>query len=128
MCIRDRFNAVVEGRTRDCICSLEEIVIQGRELGQFVTDFIWYLRNLLLIQSADDAEGLVDMSEENLRQLKEDSKRADGNTLMRYIRVFSELSNQLRYASQKRVLIEVALIKLTRPSMETDMDLSLIHI
>ena len=116
------FNAVVEGRTRDCICSLEEIVIQGRELGQFVTDFIWYLRNLLLIQSADDAEGLVDMSEENLRQLKEDSKRADGNTLMRYIRVFSELSNQLRYASQKRVLIEVALIKLTRPSMETDMD------
>ena len=64
------FGAIVEGRTKDCICSLEEIVIQGRELGQFVTDFIWYMRNLLLIQSADDAEGLVDMSEENLKQLE----------------------------------------------------------
>ena len=41
---------------------------------------------------------------------------------MRYIRVLSELSNQLRYASQKRVMVEVALIKLTRPSMEPDMD------
>ena len=116
------FNAVIEGRTKDCITQLEEIVIQGRELGQFVTDFIWYLRNLLLVQSTDDAEGLLDMSEENLKQLKEDSTKTDGNTLMRYIRVLSELSNQLRYASQKRVMVEVTLIKLTRPSMEPDMD------
>jgi len=116
------FGAIVEGRTRDCICSLEEIVIQGRELGQFVTDFIWYMRNLLLIRSADDAEGLVDMSEENLKQLRSDAGKTDGTTLMRYIRIFSELSNQLRYASQKRVLVEVALIKLTRPSMEPNLD------
>lgn len=116
------FNAVTEGRTRDCITELEEIVIQGRELGQFVTDFIWYLRNLLLVQSADDPEGLVDLSEENLKQLKADCTKTDGNTLMRYIRVFSDLSNQLRYASQKRVLVEVALIRLTRPAMEPDLD------
>ena len=41
---------------------------------------------------------------------------------MRYIRVLSELSNQVRYATQKRVLIEVALIKLCRPAMETNYD------
>ena len=116
------FNAVIEGRTKDCITQLEEIVIQGRELGQFVTDFIWYLRNLLLVQSADDAEGLLDMSEENLKQLKEDSTKTDGNTLMRYIRIFSELSGQMRYASQKRVLLEIAFIKLTKPSMEQNLD------
>ena len=116
------FGAVAEGRTKDCIHILEEIVIQGRELGQFVTDFIWYIRNILLIQSADDGEGLVDMSQENVRQLKEDGKKADGPVLMRYIRVLSELGNQLRYASQKRVLIEVALIKLTKPSMEPDLE------
>lgn len=116
------FNAVADGRTRDCITELEEIVIQGRELGQFVTDFIWYLRNLLLVQSADDPEGLVDLSEENLKQLKADAVKADGNTLMRYIRVFSDLSSKLRYASQKRVLLEVALIRLTHPAMEPDLD------
>lgn len=116
------FRAVCQGRTKDCICELEEMVIQGRELGQFVTDFIWYMRNLLLAQSADDAEGLLDMSEENLRQLKEDTKLADGATLMRFIRIFSDLSNQIRFASQKRVLVEVAFIKLTRPDMETDLD------
>ena len=34
-----------------CIKVLEEIVIQGRELTQFVTDFTWYLRNLLIVKS-----------------------------------------------------------------------------
>ena len=35
--------------------------------------------------------------------------------LLRYIRIFSELSGQLRYATQKRVMLEVALIKLCTP-------------
>ena len=41
---------------------------------------------------------------------------------MRYIRIFSELSNQIRYATQKRVLMEIALIKLCKPQMERDYD------
>ena len=116
------FGAVVRGDTRQAILTLEELVVQGRELGQFVMDFIWYLRNLLLLKSTDDAEGLLDMSTENQKQLQEDAELADSNTLMRYIRIFSDLSNQLRYASQKRVLVEVAMIRLTKPAMEENLD------
>lgn len=114
--------AVLEKRTLDCISSLEEMVIQGRELGQFVTDFVWYLRNLLILKSAEDAENMLEMSEDNLRMLREEAELVQEETLMRFIRIFSELSNQLRYASQKRVLIELALIKLTRPQMEPSYD------
>ncbi len=116
------FRAVAQNKTKDCIACLEDMVIQGRELGQFVVDFIWYLRNLLIVKSVDNGENLIDMSTENQNLLREDSALADPETLLRYIRVFSDLSNQLRYASQKRVLIEVALIKLTRPQMEQNYD------
>ena len=119
---RELFRAVVGGQTKECILKLEEMVIQGRELTQFVVDFIWFLRNLLLLKTAEDAEDLLDMSEDNLKQLREDAKLADESTLMRYIRVFSELSNQIRFASQKRVLIELAFIKLTKPEMEQSLD------
>ena len=44
----------------------------------------------------------------------------DVETIMRYIRIFSELSGQIKYASQKRILVEIALIKLCRPDMEKD--------
>lgn len=116
------FRAVIENRTKDCIACLEELVLQGRELSQFVIDFIWYLRNLLIVKTVDDAENLLDMSTENQSQLKEDSSLVDNEILLRFIRVFSDLTNQLRYASQKRVLIEVALIKLTHPQMEQNLD------
>ena len=42
------------------------------------------------------------------------------DAVMRYIRIFSELSGQIKYAAQKRILIEIALIKLCRPDMEKD--------
>lgn len=100
--------------------SVEDIIIQGRELGQFVTDFTWYLRNLLLVRSSDDMEDILDMSSENISLLKEEAQMIDTDTLMRYIRIFSELSNQVKYASQKRVLVEIAMIKLCRPQMEQD--------
>ena len=119
---RDLFHAVVGKDTKKCILKLEEMVIQGRELSQFVVDFIWFMRNLLLLKTADDAQELLDMSEDNLKLLREDAKLVDENTLMRYIRVFSGLSSQIRFASQKRVLIELAFIKLTRPEMEQSLD------
>ena len=102
--------------------SVEELVMQGRELGQLTTDFTWYLRNLLLVKSSDNMEDVLDVSSENLAQLKEEAQMIENDTLIRYIRIFSELSNQLKYATQKRVLLEVAMIKLCKPAMEVSQD------
>ena len=102
--------------------TLEELVMQGRELSQLATDFTWYLRNLLLVKSSDNMEDVLDVSTENLAQLKEEAMMIENETLIRYIRIFSELSNQLKYATQKRVLLEVALIKLCKPAMESNVD------
>ena len=44
----------------------------------------------------------------------------DADVLIRYIRIFSELGNQIKYAVQKRILIEIAVIKLCKPEMEKD--------
>ena len=44
----------------------------------------------------------------------------DTDILMRYIRIFSELGSQIKYAAQKRILIEIAIIKLCKPEMEKD--------
>ena len=111
---------VLERDVTGCIGLLEEIVMQGRELTQFVTDFTWYLRNLLLVKSSDDIEDVIDVSSENLVRLREEAEMIEADAIMRYIRIFSELSGQIRYAAQKRILIEIALIKLCRPDMEKD--------
>ena len=116
------FQAVLASDTKACIREIEEMIIQGRDLSQLVNDFVWYMRNLLIAKTTDEPGDMLDMSEENLAVLKEEAAGVDTETLMRYIRIFSELSGQLRYASQKRILVEIAFIKLTTPSMEQNLD------
>lgn len=113
---------VLKGDVTGAIHVLEELIVGGRELTQFVGDFTWYMRNLLLVKTSENPEEAIDVSSENLKLLKEESEMTDVDTLMRYIRIFSDLSNQIRYATQKRVLVEIALIKLCRPAMETNLD------
>lgn len=102
------------------IATLDTLVDEGREMGQMVNDFTWYLRNLLLMQSSDDMEDVLDMSKEHIEALKEEAQLVKPEVLMRYIRIFSELGNQVKYATQKRILIEIAIIKLCKPQMEKD--------
>ncbi len=101
---------------------IEEVVMQGRELTQFVTDFIWHLRNLMLLKNSDDGdmENLLNVSAERLETMKAQAARTDINMIFRYIDVFSELSSRLRYSTQKRITLEMYVIRLLRPQMDTD--------
>lgn len=112
---------VIAGDAMRCIHLLEEIIMQGRDLSQFITDFTWYLRNLMLIKTSEACAEMIDMSSERLEILKAEAAMTDIDSIMRYIRILSELSGQLKYATGKRVLVEIGLIKLTKPAMESDM-------
>lgn len=111
---------VLKGDVAALFAHLEELIMQGRDLTQLVNDFTWYLRNLMLLKASDQMDDSLDVSAENLVQLKEEAAMVREDVLMRYIRIFSELANQIRYAANKRVLLEVAFIKLCRPQMQRD--------
>ena len=81
---------VLDGDVTQVILHLENMIMQGRDLTQLVNDFTWYLRNLLLLKSSDNMEDVLDVSAENLEQLKEEAAMVRDDTLMRYIRIFSE--------------------------------------
>lgn len=102
------------------IKELDELVMSGKDLTQFTVDFTWYLRNLLLVQSADQADDILDVSTESKKALLEEASMVEPSVLMRYIRIFSELSGQMKFSVQKRVVAEIALVKLTKPEMEQD--------
>ena len=85
MCSAELLREILAQHTSQAIKILEDLIIRGRELGQFVTDFIWYLRNLLLISASDNPEEAVDVSRENLERMKEECQMVDTETLMRSI-------------------------------------------
>ena len=110
---------ILKGSVDTCLSLLDDIVMQGRELTQFVNDFAWYLRNLLIAKTADDPAEVLEFSADNMQLLLSEAEAMEEGTIIRYIRILSELSNRIRYASQKRLMVEVELIKMCRPDTET---------
>lgn len=99
---------------------IDEIINQGRELNKFLSDFLWYLRNLLIIKQQDTNEESLGLTREAIEILKLQADVVETPTLLRYIRILSDLSNNLRNSSQIRVLLEVGFMKLCIPEMEAD--------
>lgn len=110
------------GDAGGCIQLFTGMVERGKEAGQFVSDFIWYLRNLLIVGTSNNASDLVDASEEQMHAYAEHASHLQPEVVMRYIRIMSELQSALRHAVNRRVQTEVSLIKLCRPQMETTSD------
>ena len=103
---------------------LDDIVMKGREIQAFVTDFISYLRDLLLISAEGSTEAdiadVLGVSSDTYEQMKMMTRKVDTESLMRYIRIFSELSSEIRYSSQKKTLTEIAIVRLLHPEMQDD--------
>ena len=99
---------------------LDDTVMRGRDLAQFVIDFTWYLRNLLLAKSVETPEEFLDISSDRMEGFLAEAAETQAETLVRYINVCSELTNRIRYAGAKRVMVEVELIRLCRPETETE--------
>lgn len=110
--------AISKKNVEELLGIIADSVEKGRELSQFINDFLQYLRNMLMSKAVDKTDGIVDMSRENLLRLQEDKEHFSIEELVRFIQRVSELSNQLRYSTQKRILIETGLIRLVYP--ETD--------
>ncbi len=116
------FKGAIDGDASTLLREINRAVDEGRDLSQFVSEFIWYLRNLMIVKSGADVDELLEMSEENIARIKEDAAEAELDTIIRYIRTFSDLENKLRYSTNKRIDIEIAVIKLCKPQMDNSFE------
>ena len=114
----DLFRSLHENRVKDALDILDRILEQGRELIQFVGDFIWYLRNIMLLKASEETGKSMDVSQDNLTRMIEDARCSELHEVIRYINVFSALSEQIRYSGSRRILTETALIRLCEPAMD----------
>ncbi len=103
------------------VALVDDLLSQGRELSQFVTDFTWYLRNIMLVQTDNPGEEVLGISRENLELMQEEAKDMDLQQVMRYIRILGECSNQMRFAANRRVIFELALLQMMQPALDTDL-------
>lgn len=108
--------------TLACMELLDRVMMDGRDLTQFLTDLIKHMRNLMVLQTTGGQGNVLDISEESMARLLAQSKEISYASLVRFIQELSKLESTLKYASSKRILLEVGMIKLCRPEVETSIE------
>ena len=112
--------AVIQRDVTGALAVVDEVSVQGRDFVQFAQDYMWYLRNLMLVKSSDVPAESLEVSNESLERLKENAAQLELPSIMLYIRELSKLTAEMKYSDQKRILLEIAVIRMCKPQMGTD--------
>ena len=108
------FNMAESFSAHDITLSLklvDELVRQGKDVRQFTKDLTEFFRNLLLTEVCADVHELVPVTEEVLSRMKQLASRLGKNQIIAYIDVFSSVEREMKWTSQPRLILELAVIK-----------------
>jgi len=97
--------------TAQCVNMIQKIVQEGKNIPQVTKDLLSHFR--FLIFSKLGAEATIDLPDEHIQQLREQSGRFSLETLKTVISVLSKTDSQMRWYPDARLLLEIALIELT---------------
>lgn len=116
--LTDAMNNNEGGRCMDII---DRVVLQGRDISQFVSDMITHLRNLLLAVSIEGETKALDYSKSYVDKLKLQGSAIGYEYVLSLISAFSELANQIKFSANPRILLEVCAIKGCNPVVSYDL-------
>ncbi len=92
---------------------INEIVEAGWDLRQFAKDVTEHFRNLFVIKNTKDHAEVVNATAEEMTRLESQADGFAPEDLARVIEALSALNNEMRYAADPRLILELALVKLT---------------
>ena len=110
---------IIERNVERCISTIEDIVYSGKDVYLFIKDLIEHYRNLLMAKVTNNPEEVLDMAEENIALVKEQSGRLRAEEIMRCIRILQEAEGNAKLSKQARLYLELAIIKMCKIEYDT---------
>ena len=115
-------SAIHEGDPGSGLTLIAELASRGADLRRFVADAIGYLRGVFLAQYSSNVEEVADASAETIAEWKQQATILSSTEVLRSIDLLSEALIQLRTGREERLVVELAVLKLTRPETVPDLE------
>ena len=90
---------------------VDRLVMDGKDIVQFVADLVENYRNLMVCKVAARPEDIIELSTEELSSLRKQSEGYSSNEIIYIIKELSAIEASLKWATHPRVVVEVGLIK-----------------
>lgn len=101
------------GKTADALVLLDRVLSDGKDVRQFMKDWLNHYRNLLMTKFIKDPQDIINMSVENIDRIRRQSGSIDLTDINRSILEISKIMNEARWSTQPRILLELLIVKMS---------------
>jgi len=113
---------IVDSDAGGALVLVSELARQGADLRRFVADAIAYMRGVFLSQYTSNVEDVVDESSETIQEWQGAANAISSAEVLRAIDELSAALLQIREGREERLVVELALLRLTKPEVVADLE------
>ncbi|BAH08431.1 DNA polymerase III subunit gamma/tau [Clostridium kluyveri] len=118
-------DSIIEKNVELSMKVIDDIVLSGKDIYNFIKEMIVHLRNLLMVKVSNNPEEILDISEENIELLKKQAQKIRVEEIMRHINIFQDAEEQSKWVKQSRIYLELAVIKMCKIEYDTSKEIML---
>ena len=113
-------SAVADLDARSALEMVAALAAEGADLRRFVAEAIAFFRGVFLVKYAPNLPDVVDEPPDVIADWQKIAEELSAADVLRVLDVMSEALIQLREGREERLMIELALLKITRPEVASD--------
>lgn len=104
---------VRKGKTAEALILLDKALSDGKDVRQFLRDWVNHYRNLLMTKFIRDPQDVINMSVENIDRIRRQSNSIELPEINRGILKLSETMREAKWSTQPRILLELVAVELS---------------
>lgn len=106
------FEALLHSDIKEMLHLVQQMVMSGKDLERFITEFAQFLRNILVSKVTGSTDEWFGFTDEDLQKSLQLMDSISAERILQWIEHISKLSSTLKYAGDIRIAIEVGFIRL----------------
>ncbi len=91
----------------------------GKDMSLFIKDLINHMRNLMICKISNNLDEIINLSNDSIEDLKNQSNKVNIESILRYIKILQEAEEQSKWTKQTRLYLEMAIIKICKREYDT---------
>lgn len=120
--IFDMADSIIEKDLEKSLKTVDELIIIGKDIHQFIKDMINHFRNLMVSKASDKLNDIIDGTEETIERFKIQSQNIELSRIIAIIKLLSEAEVNSKWSSEPRIILETTIMKMLSPELDTSVD------
>jgi DNA polymerase-3 subunit gamma/tau len=113
---------ILDGDATTVLQELHELASNGKDLGRLLNDLLRHFRNLMVVHLAPGNPSLLDVTEAEAAELKQQASTAPADAVTRVLEVLTTAEGQFRDAIARKIFLEITFIKAIKARNAVSLD------